>query len=151
MTLFWFLVEDKKLIEKRYKLLESIKSILGTASLVSMLYAWYYDGFQLYSIYPLIVMAVFLPGHSIETIISVVASSLGNTGPALGSFGSTDNWSSMNTPALLWTSVLMWLGRLELLTALILLHPRTWRNEEREVGTDKASLRFFRKLFKRMD
>lgn len=61
MTLFWFLVEDKKLIEKRYKLLESIKSILGTASLVSMLYAWYYDGFQLYSIYPLIVMAVFLP------------------------------------------------------------------------------------------
>jgi trk system potassium uptake protein TrkH len=98
-----------------------------------------------------LVLAVCLPGHSFETIISVVASSLGNTGPALGSFGATNNWSLMNTPALLWTSVLMWLGRLELLTALILLHPRTWRNEEREVGTDKASLRFFRKLFKRMD
>lgn len=98
-----------------------------------------------------LVLAVCLPGHSFETIISVVASSLGNTGPALGSFGATNNWSLMNTPALLWTSVLMWLGRLELLTALILLHPRTWRNEEREVGTDKASLRFFRKLFKRTD
>ncbi len=98
-----------------------------------------------------LVLAVCLPGHSFETIISVVASSLGNTGPALGSFGATDNWSSMNTPALLWTSVLMWLGRLELLTVLILLHPRTWHNEEREVGTDKASLRKFRKLFKRGD
>lgn len=54
-------MEDKKLIEKRYKLLESIKGTLGTASLVSMIYAWYLDGFQLYSIYPLIVMAVFLP------------------------------------------------------------------------------------------
>ncbi|MAH21537.1 MAG: hypothetical protein CMO12_01850 [Thaumarchaeota archaeon] len=54
-------MEDKKLIEKRYKLLESIKGALSTAALVSMIYAWYFDGFQLYSIYPLIVMAVFLP------------------------------------------------------------------------------------------
>ena len=98
-----------------------------------------------------IIMSVLLPGRDFETIISVVASSLGNTGPALGSYGSTDTWASMNTPALLWSTILMWLGRLELLTALILLHPRTWRNEEREVGTDKASLKIFKKLFKRQE
>jgi trk system potassium uptake protein TrkH len=96
-------------------------------------------------------MALLLPNSDFETIISVVATSLGNTGPALGSFGATDTWSTMNTPALMWTSALMWLGRLELLTALILLHPRTWRNEERDSAKDKASLKFFNKLFKRED
>ena len=28
------------------------------------------------------------------------------------------------------TSILMWLGRLELLTVLILIHPRTWSDEK---------------------
>jgi trk system potassium uptake protein TrkH len=102
-------------------------------------------------IFSSLVMALLLPNSDFETIISVVATSLGNTGPALGSFGATDTWSSMNTPALMWTSALMWLGRLELLTALILLHPRTWRNEERDSAKDKASLKFFNKLFKRED
>ena len=84
-------------------------------------------------------------------MISVVASSLGNTGPALGSYGATNTWASMNTLPLLWSTILMWLGRLELLTALILLHPRTWRNEERDTAQDKASLRYFRRMFKRED
>ncbi len=98
-----------------------------------------------------LIMSMLLPGSDFETVISVVASSLGNTGPALGSFGATNTWASMNTMPLLWSTVLMWLGRLELLTALILLHPRTWRNEERDAAQDKASLRYFRRMFKRED
>ena len=65
-----------------------------------------------------------------ETIISVVAASLGNTGPALGSFGPTNTWAEMHFGTLIMTSVLMWLGRLELLTVLILIHPRTWSDEK---------------------
>ena len=65
-----------------------------------------------------------------ETIISVVAASLGNTGPALGSFGPTNTWAEMHFSTLIMTSVLMWLGRLELLTVLILIHPRTWSDEK---------------------
>ena len=65
-----------------------------------------------------------------ETIISVVAASLGNTGPALGSYGPTNTWASMHFGTLIMTSILMWLGRLELLTVLILIHPRTWSDEK---------------------
>ena len=61
-----------------------------------------------------------------ETILSVVVSLLGNTGPALGAYGPTSTWASLSHPSLLISTFLMWLGRLELLTVLVLLHPRTW-------------------------
>ena len=43
-----------------------------------------------------------------ETIISVVAASLGNTGPALGTFGPTNTWAEMHFGTLIMTSILMW-------------------------------------------
>jgi trk system potassium uptake protein TrkH len=61
-----------------------------------------------------------------ETILSVVISLLGNTGPALGAYGPTSTWASLSHPSLLISTFLMWLGRLELLTVLVLLHPQTW-------------------------
>ena len=66
------------------------------------------------------------PSWSLDDVLSVVVSSLGNTGPALGSYGPTATWSSMGEVTLFWTSILMWFGRLELLTVLVLLHPKTW-------------------------
>ncbi len=66
------------------------------------------------------------PSWSLDDVLSIVVSSLGNTGPALGQFGPTATWSSMNELTIFWTSILMWFGRLELLTVLVLLHPRTW-------------------------
>ena len=99
-----------------------------------------------------IIMSMLLPGRDFETIISVVASSLGNTGPALGSYGSTNTWASMSTPALLWSTILMWFGRLELLTALILLHPRTWRSEEKsEEKLTRRAMKAFKELFGKED
>ena len=58
-------------------------------------------------------LAVFMPDSDFITIISVIASSLGNTGPALGQYGPSNTWASMSSIALLWTSILMWFGRLE--------------------------------------
>jgi len=99
-----------------------------------------------------LIMSMLLPGRDFETIISVVASSLGNTGPALGSYGSTNTWASMSTPALLWSTILMWFGRLELLTALILLHPRTWRSEEKtEEKLTRRAMKAFKDLFGKED
>ncbi|MEC8926643.1 MAG: TrkH family potassium uptake protein [Candidatus Thermoplasmatota archaeon] len=77
----------------------------------------------------LVVLAIFEPTHSLETILSVIFAALGNTGPALGAFGPTSTWAGLNWYSLLYTSVLMWAGRLELLTVLVLFHPRTWRKE----------------------
>ena len=81
-----------------------------------------------------IVLGMMMPDASFETSFSVAASGLGNTGPALGAYGPTETWASMNSGSLLFTSVLMWFGRLELLTAIIVLHPHSWRREEKSDG-----------------
>ncbi|MEZ8008694.1 MAG: TrkH family potassium uptake protein [Candidatus Poseidoniaceae archaeon] len=97
-----------------------------------------------------ILLAIFMPGDSFESITTLVASSLGNTGPTLGDYGPNNTWAGMNSGALLITSVLMWFGRLELLTAVILLHPRTWRREKR-VQSDRAAIALFRRLMEDKD
>ena len=72
------------------------------------------------------------PNLDMDDVLSVSISLLGNTGPALGDFGPSGaaaSWASMSTPSLLASTMLMWLGRLELLTVLVLLHPRTWESD----------------------
>ena len=72
------------------------------------------------------------PNLSMTDVLSVSISLLGNTGPALGSFGpesASATWADLSIPSLLVSTILMWLGRLELLTVLVLLHPRTWESD----------------------
>ena len=72
------------------------------------------------------------PTLSMTDVLSVSISLLGNTGPALGSFGpesASATWADLSIPSLLVSTILMWLGRLELLTVLVLLHPRTWESD----------------------
>jgi trk system potassium uptake protein TrkH len=108
--------------------------------IVGMLFVWV----GLFFISSL-VLAIFMPNDTFESVTMVVASSLGNTGPTLGDFGPSNTWESMNSGALFFTSILMWFGRLELLTAVILLHPRTWRREKR-VHSDRSAIALFRRL-----
>ena len=97
-----------------------------------------------------IVLAVTMPSSDFESVVAVVASSLGNTGPTLGDYGPSNTWASMGAPSLVITSILMWFGRLELMTALLLLHPRTWAREERQ-APDRASVKLIRELFEKME
>ena len=113
--------------------------------IVGMLFVWV----GLFFISSL-VLAVFMPSDSFESVTMVVASSLGNTGPTLGDFGPENTWESMNSGALLITSILMWFGRLELLTAVILIHPRTWKREKR-VHSDRSAIALFRRLIEEKD
>jgi trk system potassium uptake protein TrkH len=66
------------------------------------------------------------PTLEMTDVLSVSISLLGNTGPALGAFGPTATWAALSEPSMVIATMLMWLGRLELLTVLVLLHPRTW-------------------------
>ncbi len=109
--------------------------------IIGMLFVW----IMLFSL-ACIALALFMPGSDFETIFSVVAASLGNTGPALGSYGPSTTWAEMNSGALITTSALMWFGRLELLTALLLLHPNTWKREKRD-APDRNSIKLFRNIF----
>ena len=72
------------------------------------------------------------PNLSLTDVLSVSISLLGNTGPALGSFGpvgASSVWAELSPMSLFTSTILMWLGRLELLTVLVLLHPRTWSSD----------------------
>ena len=75
----------------------------------------------------IILLAIIESSLDLETVISVAISSLGNTGPALGSFGPTQTWASLHWTSLIVTATLMWLGRLELLTVIVLLSIRVWK------------------------
>lgn len=97
-----------------------------------------------------IILAILMPDSDFESVVAVVASSLGNTGPTLGNYGPSNTWADMGGPSLVVTSVLMWFGRLELMTALLLLHPRTWTREERE-APDRASVKLMRDLFEKIE
>lgn len=92
-----------------------------------------------------IILAVLMSSESIESIIGVATSSLGNTGPAFGDYGPNNSWASLNSGALLFLTILMWFGRLELLTVVILLHPKTWQDEHKE-HSDRSAIALFRKL-----
>lgn len=72
------------------------------------------------------------PNLSLTDVLSVSISLLGNTGPALGSFGpvgASSVWAELSPLSMFTSTILMWLGRLELLTVLVLLHPRTWSSD----------------------
>ncbi len=91
-------------------------------TIVGMLSWW-----AVLSMASIILLAIIESSLDLETVISVAISSLGNTGPALGSLGPTQTWASLHWTSLLITSTLMWLGRLELLTVIVLLSIRVWK------------------------
>jgi trk system potassium uptake protein TrkH len=67
-------------------------------------------------------------GYDIMTAMSAVLTCLANVGPGLGSIiGPVGNYSTISDPALCLLSLMMLLGRLEILTVLVLLTPLFWR------------------------
>jgi len=59
---------------------------------------------------------------------SAVATTLGNVGPGFNRFGPTDDYSELPGLGKLVLIVCMWIGRLEILTVLVLLIPDFWKN-----------------------
>ncbi|MGJ8524853.1 Trk system potassium uptake protein TrkI [Halomonadaceae bacterium LMG 33818] len=68
-------------------------------------------------------------GLNMETALSASVSMLGNTGPGLGQMiGPAGNYHSMPETAKILLSVAMLMGRLEILTVLVLFTPTFWRS-----------------------
>ena len=111
--------------------------------IVGMLFVW----IGLFAISS-IILSLMIPGEDFESILALVASSLGNTGPTLGNYGPTQTWAGLNSGALIGTSILMWFGRLELLTAVILLHPHTWKSESKD-QTNRGALSRLKRMISR--
>lgn len=72
-------------------------------------------------------LIVSLENYDLLTTISAVASSLSNTGVAMGVLGPEGNCGIFSLPTRLFLAVLMIAGRLELFTIIMLLSPSFWR------------------------
>lgn len=72
-------------------------------------------------------MALTLTGIDPLTAIGGSLASVGNVGPSFADLGPTDNYGWMSTPGLGVLTFLMLLGRLEIYTVVLLLHPEMWK------------------------
>ena len=75
-----------------------------------------------------VLMSLLNPQADFISNVSLTASSLGNIGPGLGSYGPAYNLSGLTDAAKWFGSFLMILGRLELFTILIIFTPFLWRS-----------------------
>lgn len=62
------------------------------------------------------------------TGFSAALACLGNIGPGFNVVGPMGNYAEFSTPAKLLLFAAMWVGRLEILSVLALLHPHVWNN-----------------------
>ena len=67
------------------------------------------------------------PRMTIETILSAVATTLGNVGPGFGMVGPMFNFAEVHPAGKMLLFFCMWIGRLEIVTALVLLLPEFWK------------------------
>lgn len=80
-----------------------------------------------FTIFSLGALYFVLEGQDVVTALTASISSLGNIGPGLGEIGPTDDFTSLSTLGKWVSASLMLMGRLELLTVLILFMPSYWR------------------------
>ena len=66
-------------------------------------------------------------GLDVVTAFSSVIACLNNIGPGMGKVGPAGNYAALNNFQLSLCSLAMLLGRLELLSVLVLLTPQFWR------------------------
>lgn len=67
-------------------------------------------------------------GSDLVTGFSAAVATLGNVGPGFGPAGPMGSFAGFNTAQKLLMVVGMWIGRLEIVTVLALLHSDVWRN-----------------------
>lgn len=73
-------------------------------------------------------VVVVLLGTDLVTGFSVALACLGNIGPGLGPAGPMGSFAGFSDPTKIVLTVAMWIGRLEIVAVLSLLHPHVWKN-----------------------
>jgi trk system potassium uptake protein TrkH len=71
---------------------------------------------------------VILLGADIVTGISATAATLGNVGPGFNQVGPMANFADLHPVSRIVLTLAMWIGRLEVITVLVILRPEAWRS-----------------------
>ena len=73
------------------------------------------------------VVALTFLGHDLATAVGASVATVANIGPGIGGVGAVENYGWMDPWSQLLLVVLMIVGRLEIFTVLLLLHPGLWK------------------------
>ena len=79
-------------------------------------------------VYVLSVAAIVGLGADLVTGLTACIATLGNIGPGFGMVGPMSSYAEFPLASKLVFILTMWIGRLEVMTVLILLHPSVWRS-----------------------
>jgi trk system potassium uptake protein TrkH len=71
---------------------------------------------------------VILLGADLVTGISAAAATLGNVGPGFNMVGPMSNFADLHPLSRIVLTAAMWIGRLEVMTVLVILRPEAWRS-----------------------
>jgi trk system potassium uptake protein TrkH len=78
--------------------------------------------------FAVITLVVVLLGADLVTGISATAAALGNVGPGFNQIGPMGNYADLHPLSRIVLTLAMWIGRLEVLTVLVILRPEAWRS-----------------------
>lgn len=70
---------------------------------------------------------VVLLGADMVTAISATAATLGNVGPGFNSIGPMGSFADLHPVSRIVLTAAMWIGRLEVITVLVIMRPEAWR------------------------
>ena len=73
------------------------------------------------------VIVISFLGYDLDSSFGAVAATLGNIGPGIGAVGPAENYYHFSGFGKWFLSSLMLMGRLELLTVLVIFSPSFWR------------------------
>lgn len=121
-----------KLIVNEFKLMMHPNAVLPVklnGQVVNMKVVMSVLTFIIFYILVLIIGTIVITGSGVEPFeaLAISASSLGNVGPGIGSFGPVYSWSALPDLAKWCCSLLMLIGRLEIFTVLLLFVPNFWK------------------------
>ena len=83
-------------------------------------------------------IVIFL-GADLVTGISATAATLGNVGPGFNQVGPMANFADLHPISRIVLTLAMWIGRLEVLTVLVILRPEAWRSGQWSSGNPRAA------------
>jgi trk system potassium uptake protein len=78
-------------------------------------------------------------GADMVTGISATAATLSNVGPGFGAVGPMQNYADLHPVSRFVLTLAMWIGRLEIITVLVILRPEAWRSGRWSVPIMRAN------------
>lgn len=118
--------EMRKLLHPRAIIPVRVGPAVVKEESVATIMAFFFSYLVLWTAGTVVLLAV-EPSLDATDSAAASASALGNVGGGFGELGPTHGYADLTSASKLLLAALMWIGRLEIFTALLLLHPLSWR------------------------